>query len=127
MSIALENEIGIQPNQVILPEQKNIMIQAIFDEIQRIKNDVKERQLTGAALETARRHQEDLQKILNIFLAKKGVITPDETNDALEKIENSKKSRLQKEFKLGLNKFTYIMIGVVLVTGIFLYYKKRKI
>jgi hypothetical protein len=120
------SDIGINKNQVVLPNEKNKLIEALQKELDLLKKDIDDKKISGAALELALRHRDMLQNILNKFLAKKGVITPDETNNALATLDDSKKLRLGKDFKIGLNRFTFNIVAIIGV-GVLAYYfiKKR--
>jgi hypothetical protein len=116
----------ISPNQALTPNKK----QALIDEIQselvmstQMATDPNQGIVPISILEKARK---DLQDLLNKFLEKKGIITPSETADALDKINAAKKARLQKEYILGIKKGTFFLIGVLaLAIGGYIYYKKR--
>lgn len=120
------SDIGIKENQVVLPNEKDKLIEALQKELDLLKKDIDEKKISGAALQLALRHRDMLQNLLNKFLSKKGVITPDETNLALATLDDSKKTRLGKEFKIGLNKFT-LNLAAILFAGTLVYYfiKKR--
>lgn len=120
------SDIGIKENQVVLPNEKNKLIEALQKELDLLKKDIDDKKLSGAALQLALRHREMLQKILNKFLAKKGVITPEETNEALATLDDSKKVRLGKEFKIGLNRFTANILGGIVVIGLIIYFIKKR-
>ena len=68
-----------------------------------------------------------LQNTLNLLLSKRGIITPEETNQALDAIDASKRARLQQDFTMGIKNTTlYIGGAVVLVLGYFIYKKMAK-
>lgn len=121
------SDIGIKQNQVVLPNEKNKLIEALQKEYEQLKRDIDEKKISGAALELAIRHRDMLQNLINKFLDKKGVITPDETNEALSTLDESKKLRLGKDFKLAISRGTFNIIALVLLgIGVFYYIKKRK-
>jgi hypothetical protein len=78
---------NLTQNQVVLPNDKNVVIDKIMAELSLLRNDIKEKKIGGAALEAAKRNESTLQSLIDKFLAKKGVITPQETNDTLSAIE----------------------------------------
>jgi hypothetical protein len=121
------SDIGIKENQVVLPNEKNKLIEALQKELEQLKRDIDEKKISGAALEFAIRYREALQKMINKFLDKKGVITPNETNEALSTLDESKKLRLGKDFKLGISRGTFNIIALIILgAGIFYYIKKRR-
>jgi len=68
-----------------------------------------------------------LQGWLDALVNKKGIITPAETNAALDAVEQSKKDRLKKDYIFGVAKTTvYLVGGVALVIGLYIYFKTKK-
>jgi len=116
----------ISPNQALTPNKK----QALLDEIQnelvlstQLATDPSQGVVPLSLLDKAKK---DLQDLLNKFLEKKGIITPSETSDAIDKINASKRARLQQDYILGIKKGTLVLVGVfVLAIGGYIYYKKR--
>jgi hypothetical protein len=116
----------ISPNQALTPNKK----QALLDEIQnelvlstQAATDPSQGVVPLSLLDKAKK---DLQDLLNKFLERKGIITPSETSDAIDKINASKRARLQQDYILGIKKGTLLIVGVfVLAIGGYIYYKKR--
>jgi hypothetical protein len=116
----------ISPNQALTPNKK----QALLDEIQnelvlstQVATDPSQGVVPLSLLDKAKK---DLQDLLNKFLERKGIITPSETSDAIDKINASKRARLQQDYILGIKKGTLLLVGVfVLAIGGYIYYKKR--
>jgi hypothetical protein len=59
------------------------------------------------------------------LLAKKGIITPNETNGVLDAIDASKKARLQQDYSAGV-KNTTIYLGILVAAVAAYYIIKRK-
>jgi hypothetical protein len=59
-------------------------------------------------LEAAKRNKNSLQGLVNKILAKKGVITPTETNDALEAMAKAKRERLESDFSTTVRRFAIV-------------------
>lgn len=116
----------ISPNQALTPNKKQTLIDEIQNELvlsTQAATDPNQGVVPISILEKAKR---DLQDLLNKFLEKKGIITPSETADAIDKINASKRARLQQDYILGIKKGTFFLIGVALVAiGGYIYYKKR--
>jgi hypothetical protein len=54
------------------------------------------------------------------------VITPQETDDILDLINSSKRSRLESEYYLGLKKSSlYLVSFIAIAFGVYFYTKKR--
>lgn len=116
----------ISPNQALTPNKKQTLIDEIQSELvlsTQAATDSNQGVVPISILDKAKR---DLQELLNRFLEKKGIITPSETADAIDKINASKRARLQKDYILGMKKGTIFLGIVVLVAlGGYIYYKKR--
>jgi 5-methylcytosine-specific restriction endonuclease McrBC regulatory subunit McrC len=118
--------LDLQFGDVILPTEKNKIIQAVTTELSNLRKEIRNGNLKGAALEMANKYETNLQEMLNKFLAKKGVITPQEKNDALDSIDESKKLRLKKDFKLGVSRTTTFIVASIVIIGGIWWWSKRK-
>jgi 5-methylcytosine-specific restriction endonuclease McrBC regulatory subunit McrC len=118
--------LDLQFGDVIPPTEKNKIIQAVTTELSNLRKEIRNGNLKGAALEMANKYETNLQEMLNKFLAKKGVITPQEKNDALDSIDESKKLRLKKDFKLGVSRTTTFIVASIVIIGGIWWWSKRK-
>lgn len=117
---------AIQTNTALTPEKKQLLIDEIQNEISQVSQAMKNKQYGTAALTIIQAKQVELQNLLNRFLEKKGIITPSETTNTLEKITDSKKVRLEMDYVKGISNTTWVAVGVI-VLGIATYiYLKRK-
>jgi hypothetical protein len=115
----------IKGNEALTPNKQQYLIQQINGELNTASQSINEGDFSAVSLGVINKAKSDLQSLLNKFLEKKGVITPSETADAVEKINALKRARLEKDYVLGIKKGTWFIIGVVgLSVGIYLYYKK---
>jgi hypothetical protein len=123
-------DIEVFRDKTILPQEKKGFVDILLEQVEQLNKDIKEKKLSGTALELAKKNQEGLQGLIDKFLQKKGVITPIETNEALELLNESKKYKLEEDFIKTKSKFEdYIFIGLVLalsITAAFLLIKKEK-
>ena len=98
----------------------------IKGELNTTQDALQNREFSTVSLSLIDSAKNELQNVLNRFLEKKGVITPSETSDAVQKMNALKKARLEQDFVLGLKKGTWFMIAIVgLSVGAYFYYKKR--
>jgi hypothetical protein len=64
--------------------------------------------------------------VLNKLFEKRGVVTPNQTNETLDAVEKAKAARLQKDLKRNLKRITiYAALGVALWVGYKLYTKSK--
>lgn len=117
----------IKQNQALTPEKKDILIEQIQQEISLLNQSIKDKNYTDAAYLVLQKTKDALQSTLNKLFEKKGVITPAETNTALDQISAAKKARLEEEYLFGIRKITFYGISVVvLAIGAYIYFKRKK-
>lgn len=114
----------IQPDTALTPEKKGLLLDEIRSELDLLNKSLKEKRYGDAAYLVLKNAKDSLQKTLDTLLAKKGVITPAQSNDALDKINEAKKSRLQQDYMMGIKRSTLIGIGLVIVAVGYYFYKK---
>jgi hypothetical protein len=112
--------------KAITPEKKPLLVDEINKELNNI-NEVLKKGSTGEAKKAAIvSYKNILQNELTALLNRRGVITPDETNNTLNKIKESKKARLQSDFYSSIKTYSTI-IGIFIVVGVGIYiYTKNK-
>lgn len=116
----------IEKDKALTPEKKEQLAKELQLEINAINESIRTGGVTGAVLEGVRQNREKLQAIVNKILTKKGVVTPQETNEALDAVEKSKRDRLAGGYSLTLRKVA-IGLAVVVVAGwVYYYFKKVK-
>lgn len=112
-------------NEVILPDKRNEMITQLRNEINLVKDDIRNKKYTDAVLASMQSNADKLQSLLNKFLNKSGVITPTETNTVLDVMASLKKQRLQKEYNTDLKRtVVYLVAAGIIALGSFYLYKK---
>jgi hypothetical protein len=116
----------IVKGQVVTPEKKAVLIDQIKAEIDNVSSQIKEGKYGDAVVKVLDQNQKALQKLLNNLLMKKGVVTPSETDDALNLINKAKKSRLQDEYYMGIKKSTIILFSLIALGGAFYFYKYKR-
>ena len=116
----------IVKGQVVTPEKKAVLIDQIKAEIDNVSSQIKEGKYGDAVVKVLDQNQKSLQKLLNNLLMKKGVVTPSETDDALNLINKAKKSRLEDDYYMGVKKSTIILFSLIALGGAFYFYKYKR-
>lgn len=116
----------IERGQIFTPEKKGALIQEVENEIVKLDEALRKKTLGTSALGLVKQNRDKLQTLLTLLFEKKGVVTPQETDDILEAIGDSKRSRLESQYYMGMKMSTIYLIAVVGVgVGIYYYMKKR--
>jgi hypothetical protein len=117
---------AIKQGSIFTPDKKKKLIDEIQRELLSVGDAIKEKGVKSNAGIKLNTIKLDLQKNLNILYDKKGVITPQETDDILDLINSSKRSRLESEYYLGLKKSSlYLVSFIAIAFGVYFYTKKR--
>jgi hypothetical protein len=117
----------ITQDKAITPDKKQILVDELQNEILKIGTAIKEKKYGTAIFGIIQQKQVELQDILNKFLEKKGIITPSETNNALNVLSSSKRARLEQDYYGGIKKTTWYLIGLgVIGIGAYFLIKKNK-
>lgn len=117
---------AVLEGQILTPEKKSLLVDEINQELNSVNQALKKGGAKLANSSLVQTSKNVLQSILNDLFSKKGVITPDETNKALEAINQSKKARLQSDFYSSIKTSTIILVGLVGVAiGIYFYTKNK--
>ena len=115
----------IKGDKALTPNKTQYLVEQIKGELDNTQSAIQNSDLSVASLSLIDTAKNELQNVLNKFLEKKGVITPSETSDAIQKMNALKKARLEQDYILGLKKGTWFMIAIVgLSIGAYFYYKK---
>jgi hypothetical protein len=116
----------IEKGQIFTPEKKGALIQEVENEIVKLDSALRKKALGSSALNLVRENRNKLQTLLTLLFEKKGVVTPQETDDILDAIANSKKSRLETQYYLGMKTSTlYLVAFIAIGVGVYFYMKKR--
>lgn len=108
----------------LTPDKKQELAKELQLEINAINEALRTGGVTGGVLESVRQNREKLQALVNKILSKKGVVTPQETNEALSAMDASKRQRLAGGYSLTLRKVA-IAAAVIIVAGWAYYYIKK--
>lgn len=116
----------IEKGQILTPDKKQKLIDEVTAEIKLLDETTRASNFGKAVMDSARRNKEVLQGVLNKLFDKKGVITPQETDDVLSSIENSKKQRLQSDYTKGVKRATLYLVGFLAVGAAIYFFTKNK-
>jgi len=112
----------LQRGRIFTPDKKKLLIDEVQRELTAVEAELKSR----PAAESLQKVRDDLKATLNLLYDKKGVTTPQETDDILDLIGKAKRIRLESDFYLGMKRSTFYLVALVAVgVGIYLYTKKR--
>ena len=116
----------LKRGSIFTPDKKKYLIDEIQKEITLVDSSIRAGLVGLSSMKNLKKIREDLQVTLNILIDKKGVVTPQETDDVLELIGESKRSRLEKEFYMGMKKSTiYLVLFIAVGAGLYFYTKKK--
>lgn len=116
----------VEKGQIFTPDKKGALVQEIEDELVKLNEALQKKSLGQSALSVVKENRDRLQLLLNVLFEKKGVVTPQETDDVLDALGTAKKSRLESEYYLGIKKSTIYLVGALAVgLAAYIYLKKR--
>jgi hypothetical protein len=111
--------------QIFTPNKKTILADEIKIELENLNKAIAKGGIDAGQKQAIDSSKLALQKVLTSILTKRGVVTPDETDDALKKIDEAKKARLKNDFYGSIKKYgLYIAIAVAAGVGLYYYTKK---
>lgn len=114
----------ILEGQILTPDKKFMLADELKKELDSLNKTIALGGITSGQKQAVEASKAALQKILNNILGKKGVVTPDETDDALKQLDNAKRARLQNDFYSSIRKYgAYILIAVAAGVGLYYYTK----
>ena len=117
---------AVLEGQILTPDKKFILADEIKKELDSLNKAISLGGITAGQKQAAEASKAALQKVLNNILGKKGVVTPDETDDALKKIDEAKRARLQSDFYGSIKSYgLYIVIALAAGIGLYYYTKNR--
>ena len=115
---------AVQRGSIFTPDKKKLLVDELQREISSLQGAIKQK--TGEAADKLKKIDADLNTRLNNLYEKKGVVTPQETDDILDAIASSKRTRLEADYFLGLKKGTiYLLAFLGIGIGLYWYNKKR--
>lgn len=91
-----------------------------------IKDSMKKEGVTTTAFNQLSLSAKSIQAKIDELLSKGGILTQSDINDGYIVLQNAKRSELENESKKANRKtLAYVMIGVVLITTLFIITKKK--
>lgn len=101
----------ITKGQIFTPDKKDSLVSQIKAELESVQSSIDKGKYGEAAFGVLQKNQIKLQNLVNGLLAKKGVITPDETNNSIDILAQSKKDRLQDDYTTGVKRGTFYLLA----------------
>lgn len=109
---------------IFTPDKKQTLIVEVERELTSLRSAIPQK--SGNLAESLKKIEADLKKQLSNLYDKKGVVTPQETDNILDLISSSKRSRLEAGYVFGLRRSTvYLLAFLAVGIGAYVYYKKR--
>ena len=102
------NGLDTLQDKALTPDKKDQLVKQIQSEIDSLNRILREQGAPAAVLEAAKRNKNSLQGLVNKILANKGVITPTETNDALDAMAKAKRERLESDFSTTVRRVAIV-------------------
>ena len=90
-----------------------------------LKDRIKEGNLTTSVFNELSGSAKEIQDKLNDILAKNGVLTSADIEDAYKLLQDKERSIFEKKMKANTMKL-YIVLGIAIIGGAFYFYKKNK-
>jgi F0F1-type ATP synthase delta subunit len=100
-------------DKALTPDKKDQLVRQIQSEIESLNGVLRQQGAPAAVLEAAKRNKNSLQGLVNKILSKKGVITPTETNDAIDAMAKAKRERLESDFSTTVRRVA-IVAGILI-------------
>jgi hypothetical protein len=112
-------------NSALLPNDKNKLSDLINEQLVALNKALIENKGNEVATTAITTLQEGLKGLLKKIFEKKGVITPDETNEALDKVDSTKKMIMSGHFINNQTNFHFLQILVLITLSIFIIKLKK--
>lgn len=112
---------AVLEGQILTPDKKFLLADELKKELDSLNKAISLGGITAGQKQAAQASKQAIQKLLNNILSKKGVVTPDETDEALKQIDEAKRARLQSDFYSSVKKYG-VYIAIAIAAGIGLYY-----
>jgi hypothetical protein len=106
-------------NSVLLPNDKNKLSDLINEQLVALNKALRDNNGNIEISNSIAVLQEGLQNLLKKIFDKKGVITPDETNEVLDKIEETKRKIMQNNYDDSQKSLGFIKLVSIIVIAIF--------
>lgn len=117
---------SILQGTIFTPNKKKTLIDEIQQEIVNLDGVIKAQKADSTQKFKLNTIKLGLQNSLNVLYEKKGVVTPQETDNILELLGDAKRSRLESDYYMGMSKTTFYFVAFAAVAfGIYFYMKKK--
>jgi short-subunit dehydrogenase involved in D-alanine esterification of teichoic acids len=116
---------AIESGQVLTPAKTVSLIEEIKMELQDITTTIASGKYSDSIVDVMNKSKDSLQSILNMLINKKGVVTPSETTDVLDVLNNAKRQRLQDDYIIGMKSGTFYVLSFLIIAGVSYYLIKN--
>jgi hypothetical protein len=106
-------------NSALLPNDKNKLSDLINEQLVALNKALIDNRGNEVATNTIKTLQEGLQSLLKKIFEKKGIITPDETNEVLDKVDSTKKMIMRGQYINNETNYSFLKLLGVIVVSVF--------
>ena len=106
-------------DSALLPNDKNKLSDLINEQLVALNKSLIENRGNEIAINTLTTLQEGLKNLLKKIFEKKGVITPEETNEVIDRVEEAKKMILLESFDNAQANLGFFKIVGLIIIAIF--------
>jgi hypothetical protein len=106
-------------DSVILPNDRNKLSDLINEQLVALNKALIENRGNSVAVSTITTLQEGLKTLLKNLFEKKGVITPDETNVILDKVDSTKRTIMRGQYINDETNYSFLKLLAIIVVAIF--------
>lgn len=115
----------IERGTIFTPDKKSLLINEVKDEINKLNQSLRN-SLSDKTIDSLKDIYAKLQAYLKELNTMNGVVTPSKTDEILDGISLSKKTRLESEYVMGIQRSTLWLLFVIGISaGLYYNYKKR--
>lgn len=116
----------IERGTIFTPDKKSLLVNEVQDELNKLNSALRNSfsdKMTDALVAI----QKKLQTYFKELTTMNGVVTPNKTDEVLDTISLSKKTRLETNYFMGLQKSTlWLLLVLGISVGVYYNYKKGK-
>ena len=107
-------------DSVLLPNDKNKLSDLINEQLVALNKALIDNKGNEVATKTITTLQDGLKNLLKKIFEKKGVITPDETNQIIDQVEETKKMILEESYDNSQSSLAFLQIFGMIILAIFI-------
>jgi len=116
----------IESGTIFTPDKKSMLMEEVQQELNNLNGAFRGNYKTSVLQRLKELHAK-LHGMLKDLQDMKGVVTPQKTDEVLDTISLSKKTRLESDYIFGVRRATaYMIIIAALTIGTYVYIKKMK-